>query len=250
MKKFTIALLFVLIPASIIAATTTYTVKKGDTFKSIAAKYGLTLEGLLGLNPKLLREGAVLNVPSQPSSTPPPTGSSPVLVPLPLYPFENRIIAYVTAYTYWDNTPPGSADISNPIIHQKAGGKGTYADPITVAVGHSITNGISTLDYPEGTKFYVPNLRRYFIVEDTCGDGKTPQNGPCHTGFPKGTTTWLDVWIDGASGTASKSNSCAEDITGAHLVIKNPASNYAVLSGPVFQNGLCTLQFGDALFTN
>ena len=51
------------------------------------------------------------------------------------------------------------------------------------------------LDYPAGTRFYIPNVRRYFIVEDTCGDGDTPQNGPCHTGYPKGTTAWVDMWI-------------------------------------------------------
>ncbi|OHA18808.1 MAG: hypothetical protein A2664_04865 [Candidatus Taylorbacteria bacterium RIFCSPHIGHO2_01_FULL_46_22b] len=161
--------------------------------------------------------------------------------------------AYTTAYTYYDNTPPGSADISHPIIHQKAGGTGTYADPITIAVGHSIISGQDILDYPAGTKFYIPNVRRYFIVEDTCGDGNTPQNGPCHTGFPSGTTTWLDMWIDGQSGTNAQADNCASAVTDlngeVHVAIKNPASNYRVVAGPVFQNGSCTQQYGNTAVT-
>ena len=58
---------------------------------------------------------------------------------------ETRLVAYTTGYDYPDNTPAGNA-ISNPIIHSGAGGTGTYADPITAAVGHSITNGKDTLD--------------------------------------------------------------------------------------------------------
>lgn len=177
-------------------------------------------------------------IPPPPPPTPPPQNSN-----------ESYINAYTTAYTYWDNTPPGSADISNPIIHQKAGGTGTYADPITLAVGHSIINGNDILDYPAGTIFYIPNVRRYFIVEDTCGDGRTPQNGPCHTGYPNGTTTWVDMWIDGQSGTSSSANACAEAVTDAngevHVIIENPASHYAVVPGPVFQNGSCTKQYGN-----
>ena len=162
---------------------------------------------------------------------------------------EEMITAYTTAYTYWDNTPPGSADISNPVLHQKAGGTGTYADPITIAVGHSIENGKDILDYPAGTRFYIPNVRRYFIVEDTCGDGDTPQNGPCHSGYPKGTTAWVDIWIDGASGSGSTADACAQTVTDtngeAHLIIRNPVQNYAVVSGPIIQHGTCTKLFGD-----
>ncbi len=183
-----------------------------------------------------------------PTPTPAPT---PVVTPTPTptpapTPNSNeiRIQAYLTAYTYWDNTPPGSSEISNPIIHTLAGGTGTYQDPITLAVGHSITGGKDTLDYPAGTKFYVPNLRKYFIVEDTCGDGNTPQNGPCHTGYQG--HPWLDLWIDGGNGTRALANTCAEDITDIHLVIENPASNYSVVAGPVYNNG-CSSQFGEAI---
>jgi hypothetical protein len=175
---------------------------------------------------------------TQPTSTTPT--STPV--PVPSNPNEKRFSAYLTAYTYWDNTPPGSADISNPIIHQKAGGTGTFSDPITLAVGHSYATGKDVLDYQAGTKFYIPYLKKYFIVEDTCGDGNHPENGPCHSGYQG--NPWLDMWIDGANGTRSVTNTCAEDITEIHTVIQNPASNYAVVVGPVF-NGSCATQFSD-----
>ena len=41
---------------------------------------------------------------------------------------------FVTGYTYWDNSPPGSAQIARPQVHDRAGGVGTWKDPITVAV--------------------------------------------------------------------------------------------------------------------
>ena len=162
---------------------------------------------------------------------------------------ERRFNAYITAYTYYDNTPPGSAIISHPILHTVAGGSGTFADPITVAVGHSLGGGRDTLDFAAGTKFYVPNLRRYFVVEDTCGDGATPQAGPCHTGYPSGTSAWLDLWIDGASGLEPAVQACANAITDAHLVIQNPASNYRVSVGPVFTGGACSAQYGNGIVT-
>lgn len=188
-------------------------------------------QGMLAITP------FVITSSSTPPVTPPPQAG------------EKYINAYTTAYTYWDNTPPGSAAISHPIIHQKAGGTGTFADPITIAVGHTIVGGKQTLDYPAGTKFYIPNVRRYFIVEDSCGDGNTPQNGPCHTGYPSGTTTWVDMWIDGATGTRAASDACAGAVTDengeVHLIIQNPASDYVVVPGPVFSNGVCTSQFGN-----
>ncbi len=158
------------------------------------------------------------------------------------------LTAYVTGYDVYDNTPPGSPVISNPVLHQVAGGAGTYQDPTTVAVGHSIINGQDILDWPQATRFYIPNLRRYFIVEDTCGDGPTPQNGPCHnlaTADP-GSQTWLDVWVDGSQTSSSAATNCEDSITHNQLVIENPAPNYAVAPGPIA--GLtCAQQYGDTL---
>src|SRR6187399_1003059 len=89
--------------------------------------------------------------------------------------------AYLTGYTYWDNTPPGTAAISHPVIHTQAARTGTFNDPITLAVGHSMASGNDVIDIAPGVKFYMVSLQKYFIVEDTCGDGPHPENGPCHT---------------------------------------------------------------------
>lgn len=178
--------------------------------------------------------------PGPPSGLPGSTGSPPGS---PGSPAQN-ITAYVTGYAIYDNTPPGSPVISNPVLHQVAGGTGTYQDPITVAVGHSIINGHDILDWFQATRFYIPNLRRYFIVEDTCGDGPTPQNGPCHnlsTADP-GAQTWLDVWVDGSQMSRSAANSCEDGITHNQLVIKDPAPDYATAPGAVAGSS-CTQQY-------
>lgn len=167
---------------------------------------------------------------------------------------ETRMQAYVTGYSWFDNTPPGSAQIAYPrssgypTLHDLAGGTGTYADPITVAVGHSLATGTSVPVWPAGTRFYIPNLRRYFIVEDACGDGPTPQNGPCYTGYPSPATTWLDVWVGGEGGTDAGADACMSDITDVWLAIKDPASNYAVVSGDIY-GPPCTAQFGNTVVT-
>ena len=167
--------------------------------------------------------------------------SAPALLPVA---DEVRLTAYTTGYSYGDNTPPGSADISNGVIHSKAGGVGTFADPITVAVGHVISSSEDTLDYAAGTKFYVPNLRRYFIVEDSCGDGDTLQDGPCHIGYEG--HPWIDLYVDGANASKATSDACMDAITDLHLVIVNPGAGYAVVAGPATDN--CG-QYGDTVVT-
>ncbi len=184
--------------------------------------------------------------PPPPPVTIPPPPPPPAATTTPPATGEIRFTAYTTGYGWPDNTPPGS-DISDPVLHQVAGGTGTYGDPITVAVGHTISLGKDTLDYPKGTKFYIPNLRRYFIVEDTCGDGNTPQNGPCHTGYQG--HAWLDVWVGGVGASSSSVLSCEDTITDLHLVIQNPASSYAVTQGPVFGTS-CSAQFGESVVSS
>ncbi len=154
--------------------------------------------------------------------------------------------AFVTGYSWFDNTPAGSAAISHPVLHRTAGGTGTYADPITVAVGHSLATGRDVLDYRAGTRLYVPHLRRYFIVEDTCGDGPTPQKLPCHavTGAPSGTTTWIDVYIGGGpTSTAGAAAACASKVTGLRTMIVNPRSTYVVVKGPILNGKACTATY-------
>ena len=158
---------------------------------------------------------------------------------------ETRFTAYLTGYGHHDNTPAGSR-ISDATIHATAGGTGIYRDPITLAVGHSIVNGKDILDIAADTRFYVPNLRKYFIVEDTCGDGGTPQNGPCHIGFQD--HLWLDLWVGGATTSKTEMTACQVSITGKHLVIRDPATDYAVVEGPILHDE-CAAQYGDAIVT-
>ncbi|MCU1515828.1 MAG: hypothetical protein JWQ75_549 [Pseudarthrobacter sp.] len=159
--------------------------------------------------------------------------------------------AYTTAYTWHDNTPAGSAEISHPVLHQTAGGTGTYEDPITIAVGHSLATGKDVLDFPAGTRIYLPDVRRYFIVEDTCGDGNDPENGPCHQGTNvdgSNSTIWIDMWIGGQSMSASGSSQCAGKVTAVNTAVFNPASNYAVAPGAgVIHDGKCDAGYGNTL---
>ena len=146
-----------------------------------------------------------------------------------------EFMAYVTGYSFWDNTPNGTVEISHPVRHRFAGGMGTFSNPITLAVGHQIINGEDILDIPQGTVFYLPRLRKYAIVEDTCGDGPTPQNGPCHTG--KNGLVWLDIYVDGVSLNEAASKTCMNDITGPQPVILDPGPNMSVVVGPVTESG-------------
>jgi hypothetical protein len=159
--------------------------------------------------------------------------------------------AYTTAYTWYDNTPAGSATISHPILHKTAGGTGTYEDPITIAVGHSLATGQDVLDFPAGTRIYLPNVRRYFIVEDTCGDGASPQSGGCHQGTNvdgTNSTIWIDMWIGGQSTSSDGADSCAGKVTGVQTAVFDPASNYAVAPGAgVIHDGKCDAGYGNAL---
>ena len=137
---------------------------------------------------------------------------------------------YTTAYDWWDNNPPGSAEISHPVVHRHAGGQGTYADPLTVAVNdRSSGNG---LQFRAGTRFYVPNVRAYLVVEDTLGGGP---GGRVH----------LDMWAGGKTSTERSAYNCMNHVTGNVLVIKNPTRKYAVVKGPLSANNKCRKLYGN-----
>ena len=148
--------------------------------------------------------------------------------------------AYVTGYSYWDNTPPATVQISHPVKHQHAGGLGTFSNPVTLAVGHRIIAGEDVLDIPAGTLFYLPRLRKYAIVEDTCGDGPSPQDGPCHTGYQG--NIWLDIYVDGVSTDKAVSEACMSKITGLQPVVMDPGPHMSVVIGPVTEGGCFIFQ--------
>ncbi|MGY1633947.1 hypothetical protein ACI784_19775 [Geodermatophilus sp. SYSU D01186] len=187
---------------------------------------------------------AAAPAPATSRSTPAPApkpAAAPAPAPAATGAGEREIQAYMTGYSYFDNTPAGSPSISHPIVHRQAGGTGTYEDPITVAVGHSKAGGQDTLDWPAGTRFYVPALSRYLIVEDTCGDGAAPQNGACHTGYPSSASTWLDVWVDGRDGGSSSADSCMGRLTGVRTVIVDAGPGRPVTAGPIASGSGCAL---------
>ena len=157
---------------------------------------------------------------------------------------------FVTAYTWNDNTPPGSPAISHPVLHDEAGGTGTYEDPVTLAVGHSKESGEDVLDIPAGTRIYLPHVRRYFIVEDSCGDGPAPENGPCHAGAHEhgGDSLWIDMWIGGQGESASFVRDCTRTVTGVFTAVFDPAKNYVVAPGSgVIHDGKCDSGYGNDL---
>lgn len=148
---------------------------------------------------------------------------------------EQQMDVFLTGYSYWDNTPRGSARIARPVIHRKAGGTGTFRDPVTLAVGHEIRGSRSYMDFPAGTRFYFPRLQKYAIVEDLCGDGGRPQNGPCHTGY-RG-HTWLDIYVDGRVAGEVAADRCMRNLTGVQSVIINPESHHPVNAGAITESG-------------
>ncbi|MDN5762071.1 MAG: ubiquitin-like domain-containing protein [Microlunatus sp.] len=123
---------------------------------------------------------------------------------------------FVTGYTYWDNSPPGSAQIARPQIHDRAGGAGTWKDPVTVAVQSG--------RFSFGTRFYLPELKKYFIVEDLCGACNDGRGGGAYT---------LDIWLDGSHLSSGGAESCAARVTGLQSAIEDPRSNLPVDSGSV-----------------
>jgi hypothetical protein len=181
------------------------------------------------------------------TSTPPVVIPTPLPTPTPTPPTtsgnEIRFTAYNTLYASGDNTPAGSTQIDLGGHSGNAGGTGTYNDPITLAVGGSLASGSEVDDYPYGTKFYIPAFRKYFIAEDFCGDGSAPQNEPCHKSEMPGYSQ-LDLYAGDAGGSGVLD--CEDSLTGTHLMIENPASNYAVVPGPIY-NASCPSSYGDAI---
>jgi hypothetical protein len=128
---------------------------------------------------------------------------------------QSSITAELTGYSFQDNTPPGSATISMPVLHSKAGGTGTYADPVTTAVPGSA----SSPETPKGTRLYIAKLKRYFIVEDS--------------GATKEGTRHFDLWVDGQGFSKSASDKCMDSYTGTSSVILNPPQGEPVTVGPL-----------------
>jgi hypothetical protein len=152
-----------------------------------------------------------------PSAPPPPAAPAPAA---------KQLNIWLTGYSWQDNTPPGSSVVGEPVLHQQAGGTGTFADPITVAVpGHQ-----GAMAWQPGTRFYLPTVKRYVIVEDS-GASRAPA----------GTDTHLDMWIGGQDGTLAATNACEDSLTGRVAAELNPPNNLPVIVGPIYANQRCNI---------
>jgi hypothetical protein len=129
--------------------------------------------------------------------------------------------AFVTGYSFEDNSPPGTRSTSSG---RSAGGSGTYADPITLAVGYAGGD-----EFPRGTVFYVPLVRAYFVVEDRCGGCSDPT----------GAYNTIDLWVG-----SDADGSCMYAITGTHTVVREAGPGWAVEPRPYELGADCAL-FGE-----
>ena len=125
--------------------------------------------------------------------------------------FGTNLIAY---HLQWQGQSRRTNSQGDPI----AGGTGTFADPITVAAGQ----GNSLL--PPGTLVYVTGLKKYFLVEDICGN--------C-------TSNWIDLWMESNAGSnANAVLQCESNWTGDVNQLKeiqiNPPSGLVVDTTPFF----------------
>ena len=130
--------------------------------------------------------------------------------------------AWLTGYSLEDNSPAGTRATSSG---RKAGGTGTFDDPITLAVGYEGGDEFSV-----GAVFYVPLVRAYFVVEDRCGACSDPTGAAEYT---------IDLWVG-----SDPDSSCMYEITGTHAVVQNAGPGWAVVPRWDELGGDCRL-FGE-----
>lgn len=145
-----------------------------------------------------------------PSSSRTPTVTSTSAAP-------ERTSGVVTFYSALDKSPLGSLLIAFPtVLHGLAGGSGTYNDPVTFAAAPGV--------FAPGTKIYVPDLERYFVLEDLCASC-----GGTH----------LELWLGSALDDGIRT--CAAQLgaqsTRSYLV--DPPEGLPVAAGPLYDGGAC-----------
>jgi hypothetical protein len=154
------------------------------------------------------------------------TGCYPNIVP------ERTVNATITFYGWPDNTPPGKS-IAHPVIHQHAGGMGTYCNPTTFAT--EPTKKENAL-IPYGTRIYVPFIEQYFIREDDC----TPSGPPVGNGNNGCYQVWFDLWVGGSA--TSNTNAvvnCEDELTPSSqqpIILSPPDWLPVRLPGPIYSD--------------
>jgi hypothetical protein len=136
--------------------------------------------------------------------------------------------ATVTFYGWPDNSPPGNA-IAHPVIHQAAGGDGSYCNPTTFATEPTSAENAKI---PYGTRIYVPYLKKYFIREDDC-----TTSGPQGLGC---SGLWFDLWIGGdAKSKPSAVIHCEDSLTRngkVQVIVHAPAHEPVAWTGPIYND--------------
>lgn len=155
-----------------------------------------------------------------------------------------NVTVWLTWYGFDDNSGTtenqhGSADIAYPknggfpTLHNHATeGKGTFTDPVTFAAR---PNDQST--FPIGSVIYVPLVKKYFVMEDECGDND-PQG--CLHG-----THHVDLWMGPPSQSdATALGNCEDNATPGSTVkvVINPSPSLSVNTTTMFKNNNCTIQ--------
>lgn len=161
-----------------------------------------------------------------PTRTPRPVNTSrstnsqtqkPVITPKPTL-SENSTSVYITYYGWNDNDPPGTA-IAYPksenqsSVHSAAGGVGTFDDPVTFAADPKV--------FSPGTKIYVPYIKKYILMEDSCAGCSGKKQ--------------IDIWAGGNGQNENKLLNCEETLTrNSETVMTNPANGLNVDTTPIF----------------
>jgi hypothetical protein len=138
---------------------------------------------------------------------PPPAAPTPV-------PNASGRISYYSART---NEPSGSRAIAYPdVLHGQAGGRGTFGDPLTFAARER--------SFKLGTRIYVPDVKRYFVLEDLCSQ--------C-------SSTGLNLWAGAAND--SGVSDCTKSLTrsGDRPYVVDPPAGLPVDAGDLYQSGRC-----------
>jgi|SRR3989344_2112408 len=130
---------------------------------------------------------------------------------------KKAVSVQVTFYGWTDNDPPGKT-IAYPknrysqALHQEAGGVGSLADPVTLAVKKDA--------WKVGTRFYLPYLKKYGIVEDLCAN--------CEDNH-------LDVWMESNGNFPDQLLACENKWTKRREVVEiDPSANHSVDLRPFF----------------
>jgi hypothetical protein len=185
---------------------------------------GNTLGSLNSLNSVVGSVGNTVSGTSQDVKNAIPGGLSKILTGAP-----RQTVLRTTGYSYQDNQGGNNSTISCGIIHRKAGGVGTYVDPITVAVPGHAGQEVET---PCGTRIYVRAYRRYFVVEDT--------------GATQFDTPHIDIYVGGEGTTKTASDACEEPVTKPSVTATiNPPRGEPVDAGPITRpDGKCEIPSG------